>query len=422
MNTIYDYHRFAILYVDDEEKSLKYFQRAFEGTFRIFTAPNAQEGFKILEDHQEEIGIVMSDQRMPGEKGSQFLERARKLRPQMIRILATAYSDLDAAIEAVNAGAIYKYVTKPWDIPTLETTLKRSLEFYIVQTERDILLREKLSALHRLVITDRVLSLGILAAGLGQHFRNSFDAIRTFLDLAPESAGAASNFANLQEPKFWMECHRKAQDQIRNVLRLLEDLGSETGEPFSFTTEIRLVDAANEAIKSAAAEIAERQLQVTNLIPADLPPVLVDARRFQKLFPFILREALQNVPTGGILRFEARHCPATDSKPEQVEIFVHDTSAGLPADAILSMIDPVVQRADPASVEEFGVLLMACYFIVHHHGGQIQIRSDSERGLALTLTLPVKPNPENTTDTSESFLVRAMTNDRLWERLLSGTF
>ena len=68
MNNIYDYKRFAILYVDDEEMSLKYFRRALEGTFRIFTATNATEGYRVLEDHQEEIGVIMTDQRMPGEQ------------------------------------------------------------------------------------------------------------------------------------------------------------------------------------------------------------------------------------------------------------------------------------------------------------------------------------------------------------------
>ena len=117
---------------------------------------------------------------MPGEKGVQFLERARLLHPRAIRILTTAYSDLDVAIEAVNSGAIYKYVTKPWDIPQLQVTLQRALEFFIVQRERDLLLKEKLSALQRMMITDRVLSLGILAARLGHYVRNSLVAVRTF--------------------------------------------------------------------------------------------------------------------------------------------------------------------------------------------------------------------------------------------------
>src|SRR5258706_9403251 len=123
MQPLYDYKQHAVLYVDDEEKSLKYFTRAFADEFRILTAANAQDGLKLLEQHQDEIGLLMTDQRMPGEKGIWLLEKARQLRPRIIRILATAYADMDAAIAAINTGAIYKYFTKPWDPQHLETTL-----------------------------------------------------------------------------------------------------------------------------------------------------------------------------------------------------------------------------------------------------------------------------------------------------------
>src|SRR5688572_30232975 len=181
----YDYKQFAILYVDDEEKSLKYFDRAFGDQFRILTATNAQAGLKVLEENKDGIGVLMTDQRMPGEKGTWLLEKARALRPRIIRILATAYSDMDAAIAAVNTGAIYKFVTKPWDPPQLDSTLKRALEFFIVQRERDQLLTEKLSVLHNMMVADRMVSLGLLAAGLSHHIRNSLVAVKTFLDLAP---------------------------------------------------------------------------------------------------------------------------------------------------------------------------------------------------------------------------------------------
>src|SRR3974390_250852 len=104
MDYFYDYKRFAILYVDDEEKSLKNFTRAFEEQFRILTASNAQDGLKILEECKDEIGLLMTDQRMPGEKGVWLLERARRLQPRIIRILATAYADMEGAIAAVNTG------------------------------------------------------------------------------------------------------------------------------------------------------------------------------------------------------------------------------------------------------------------------------------------------------------------------------
>src|SRR5882757_6672097 len=238
----YDYKKFAVLYVDDEEKSLKYFRRAFEDQFRIFTAPNAQEGYQLLEQHPDDIALLVTDQRMPGEKGTWLLEKARQLRPRIIRILATAYSDMDAAIAAVNTGAIYKYVTKPWDPPQLETTLKRGLEFFMVQLERDQLLREKMSVLHHMMIADRIISLGLLAAGLSHHIRNSLVAVKTFLDLAPSKLTEENlQLDNLHNPDFWKDYYRNVQGQVEKINNMLKDLWSASEKPsFEFKDVVRL--------------------------------------------------------------------------------------------------------------------------------------------------------------------------------------
>src|SRR5436190_6576052 len=232
MAGFYDYKRFAILYVDDEEKSLKYFARAFGEQFRILTAPTAPEGLQLLEQHQDDIGVLMTDQRMPVEKGVWLLEKARQIQPRIIRMLATAYADMDAAIAAVNTGAIYKYITKPWDPPQLETTLKRGLEFFLVQRERDQLLREKMSVLHNMMIADRIMSLGLLAAGLGHHIRNSLVAVKTFLDLAPVKLQEENlDLAGLRNPDFWKDYYQNVQGQIEKINNMLKDLWVASDNP-----------------------------------------------------------------------------------------------------------------------------------------------------------------------------------------------
>ena len=190
MENFYDYKKFAILYVDDEEKSLKYFTRAFGDEFRVLTAvERAGRPQAAARRTPTKSACCMTDQRMPGEKGVWLLERARQSRPRILRILVTAYADMDAAIAAVNSGAIYKYVTKPWDPPQFELTLRQGLEFFMVQAERDQLLLEKMSVLRNMMIADRIVSLGLLAAGLSHHIRNSLVAVKTFLDLAPDKNG-----------------------------------------------------------------------------------------------------------------------------------------------------------------------------------------------------------------------------------------
>lgn len=145
MEPLANYQKCTILYIDDEEKSLKYFARAFGDKFNILSAANAADGYRLLEEHRDEIGLLITDQRMPGEKGVEFLQRARRLHPHAIRILTTAYSDFDVAIEAVNSAAIYKYVTKPWDIPELEMILEQACQTFTLQREQDLHLEAKFS-------------------------------------------------------------------------------------------------------------------------------------------------------------------------------------------------------------------------------------------------------------------------------------
>ena len=239
MDNPYDYQKFLIIYVDDEEKSLKSFTRAFEGQFRILTATNAQDGLKLIEEHADEIGLVLTDQRMPGEKGVWLLEKARKLRPRTIRLLVTAYSDLEAAISAVNSGAIYKYVTKPWDPVELETTLKRGLEFFLLQRERDQLLREKLSVLHNMMIRDRIVGLGLLAAGMSHHIRNALVAVKTFIDLTPVMLREEDlDLERLRNPDFWKEYYELVQRQLDKITGMLKDLWTASDTPkFEFNDQ-----------------------------------------------------------------------------------------------------------------------------------------------------------------------------------------
>src|SRR2546427_1748981 len=278
MEHLYDYKKHAILYVDDEEKSLKNFTRAFEDQFQILTASNATDGLRLLEEHKDEIGLLMTDQRMPGEKGVWLLEKARQLRPRIIRILATAYADMDAAIAAVNTGAIYKYVTKPWDPPQLENTLKRGLEFFMVQNERDQLLREIMSVLHNMMIADRIVSLGLLAAGLSHHIRNALVAVKTFLDLAPSKLKEENlDLAGLRNPDFWKEYYQNVQGQIAKINNMLKDLWVASENPtFAFNDQVQLHEVIAGALEKLKDSFAAKNILVDNQIPNSLPALAVD--------------------------------------------------------------------------------------------------------------------------------------------------
>jgi len=420
MQNVYDYKRFAVLYVDDEEMSLKYFTRAFQDQFRILTATNAQDGLKLLEEHKDEIGLLMTDQRMPGEKGVWLLEKARQLRPRIIRILATAYADMDAAIAAVNTGAIYKYVTKPWDPPQLENTLKRGLEFFLVQRERDQLLREKMSVLRNMMIADRIVSLGLLAAGLSHHIRNSLVAVKTFLDLAPAKMEEEKmDLEGLRNPDFWKEYYENVQAQIEKINNLLKDLWAASERPaFEFADRIHLHEVVADAVLQLQQAFAEKKVEVENRIPASLPMMNVDKRKFGRLFELLLKDELASLPPGSRVTLSAKLSDGARKDKQEIEVEVSDNGPGLPREALRLMFDPFVARSD--SPVEYGIHLMACFFIAHHHGGRIQAKSEEGRGTTFRLRLPLNSNQAQAPQNEGEFLNKVLLSDTLWERLISS--
>ena len=420
MQNLYDYKRFAVLYVDDEEKSLKYFTRAFQDQLRILTATNAQDGLKLLEEHKDDIGLLMTDQRMPGEKGVWLLEKARQLRPRIIRILATAYADMDAAIAAVNTGAIYKYVTKPWDPPQLENTLKRGLEFFMVQRERDQLLKEKMSVLHNMMIADRIVSLGLLAAGLSHHIRNALVAVKTFLDLAPAKMEEEKmDLEGLRNPDFWREYYQNVQGQIEKINSMLNDLWTASEAPaFEFGDKVQLHEVVADVIMRLKGGFAAKKIEVENAIPIALPALNVDGPKFRRLFELLLKDEIASLPPGSRVTISATLLNGARADKQEIQVQVSDDGPGLPKEALRLVFDPFVVRSD--SPMEYGIHLMACYFIVHHHGGRIDAKSEEGQGTTFTLRLPINPDLAPAPQDEGEFLQKVLLSETLWEKLISS--
>jgi two-component system probable response regulator PhcQ len=181
--------RCGILYVDDEELALKYFRKAFTAKYPIFLARSAAEGLQILRQEAGRIGIVISDQRMPEMEGAEFLGLVRMEYPHIVRILTTAYSNLASAIEAVNTGHIYQYVVKPWEIEDLGMVLQRAWDYYRVLTERDELLALKLTALQRILCSDRLKWLLLWTRSLAEPEGSAARrALCAFVDALPDDA------------------------------------------------------------------------------------------------------------------------------------------------------------------------------------------------------------------------------------------
>jgi signal transduction histidine kinase len=135
-----DLHEYPILYVDDEPENLRIFELTFRRDFTIFTATGGEQGIEII--NTKPVAVVLSDHRMPGMTGTEFLARAAAIDAKTIRIMVTAYGDAATLTDAINNGSIYHFIAKPWNPDDVRATLIRGIEAYALERERSQLLNE----------------------------------------------------------------------------------------------------------------------------------------------------------------------------------------------------------------------------------------------------------------------------------------
>lgn len=129
-----DLSALTVLFVDDEENVLKSLSRLFvDEQFAVLTAGSGQEGLETLRNH--DVAVIVSDQRMPGMMGAEFLARSREIRPDAVRMILTGYADVSAAMDAINRGGAFRYITKPWNDDDFVYAVHDALDRYHLAAE-----------------------------------------------------------------------------------------------------------------------------------------------------------------------------------------------------------------------------------------------------------------------------------------------
>jgi two-component system, probable response regulator PhcQ len=412
-----DYRRYFVLYVDDEERSLKSFERAFGETFKVLTAASATEALNLFESHADDIAVLMTDQRMPGEKGVWLLDKVRQMRPNVLRILATAYSDMQAMIDAVNTGAIYHFVSKPWDPPALESTIKHAIQLFSVQRERDQLLREKMSVLQNMMVTDRIVSLGFMAAGLSHHIRNALVPVKTFIDLVPQQLSEEGiQLEKSKAPDFWLEYQQTANSYVEKINTLLKELWLVAETPsLGFTDEVHLRDVATEVIFKLREPLSNRSISAEIAVSESLPRLTVDKVKFARMLELVVKDEIVSLPEGSQITIGAAASP---EKPQNVVITVRDNGPGLSEELLQTVFDPFSARSD--SPTEHGINLMAAYFIAHYHAGKMEARCAPGQGTEFIIEMPFTPNRSAVSPHNTELFQKIRRTDQTWEKLLAA--
>lgn len=390
-----DYRQHLVLFVDDEQKTRRYFAKLYGKTFRVILAEDGLAGLERFREYQDEVGVVVTDQRMPNELGTDFLEKVALLKPGVVRILSTAYADIDAAVDAVNMGGIYRYVTKPWEIPELEVTLKRAMELYLVRLEREELVRQKMMSLDILAASDRIISLAALAIFRETGLRHVGEALKAIVRLSEEPREKALPESIGADGLSWRELYRRHLSFLGAVNA---SLPGDLTKPSELSFENRCT--VKEVLDPVVADIPALEWNEARATPPDWPGPISDIQSVVRPF---LQSLAQAVEGEGVVRLE--ECLSG------LEVI-------FPGRAVRVMLQPAMSASAEEPSRQALQLIAACMRITHQ-GGLIDFLPEPNQVEArLRIGFDVSRIERAPKDAFEELAADLVGNELFWSRFL----
>jgi CheY-like chemotaxis protein len=182
--------KMKILVVDDEPDNLDLLYRTFRRDFNVLKADSGITALELLQQ-EGEVAVIISDQRMPEMKGTEFLSRTLPQFPDTVRIILTGFTDIEDLVEAINTGQVFKYITKPWDSGELKEVVQRAAATYDLLKQRTEELRRANAQMHLLTVlvevTQAATSLEGILAPIAQAFSEAFTTDGCIVQLIEEN-------------------------------------------------------------------------------------------------------------------------------------------------------------------------------------------------------------------------------------------
>ena len=376
-----DYKAYPILFVDDEKLACEVFKAQFSDQFTIHTATKGMEALEVIDHHP--IAVLLSDQRMPEMTGNMLLARVRDARPDTVRMIVTAYADIEAAIDAINSGEVYRYISKPYDENELRVVLQQAIERYFLVKERERLTVEKIESMRKIARANRLSAVGTMAAGVAHEINNPLVAISTFMQMVPEKR-------KVDDAEFWEELYQIAVREVTRIKDLVHELlafSKYSGEGALALKEMNAQRLVLDMVKFIEPEARQKGVTIKTTLSETLPPVLWDADRMKQVLLNLLLNAQQATARGGVItvRGELVEDSPTD---RYIRLSVADTGVGISAENLEKLFTPFFTTKGR---EGSGLGLMTCHHIVDQHRGSIDVESQLGTGTSFQLNVPIDP-------------------------------
>jgi signal transduction histidine kinase len=386
-----DQRRHTLLVVDDEIDVLESLRHLFHRSYRVLTASGGAQAISILE--KEEVHLILSDQRMPGMSGDVLLSHARRIQPDAIRMLFTGYADIQAVINAVNEGNIFRYILKPWDATELEGILRQAIDHYELLAERKRLIAQLQTANLRLTKANEELAeAGQLKSAFIEVASHEFNTPITLVMGLSELLRLMNPNRNEQERTLIERISASARQLAKLVTNTLTMMRA---DDFRRTLQRKPTDLAallRENVDQVAPFLRVRNLNLDLDLADDLGTFEVDPDKLSAAVVNLLTNAIKFTPDGGQIALTARLLT-----PDQAEIQISDRGIGLQPRALAYLFQPFFTQFDSSrhSSGDFGfnkrglgLGLSIVKQFVELHGGRVSAESVVDEGTRVTIRLP----------------------------------
>ncbi len=393
--------RSKILCVDDEPPILNIFEQSLNEEYHVLTALNGRDGLELLRANPDII-VILSDQKMPGMTGTEFFEQSLAINPDTIRIMVTAYSEVELIMDSINKGNVYKYILKPFEVDELRITLMRAVEHYCHRKAFEKAYHELKAAQEQLVKSERMSILGRLMSNVSHELGTPISNINHAAMLAAMEWGPIKSLIE-----------RLEQAHTTNDLKLLRNWMAENNIPQTVTEFEAIIQTIHhssnyakeiiqdlrgiarmddsEWIKLDIHAIIERAIKLMQTKYkyniefhkqfSKLPPVTGLPGPLTQVFLNLIQNAAQAIPEKGDIWIRTREIG------ENVEIAIRDNGQGIPA-ALLPRIFEYGFTTKKEG-EGSGLGLTITTGIIDKHGGRLDVTSTEGSGSEFTVTLPV---------------------------------
>lgn len=372
--------------MDDEWTNRTVFEANFNDRFRIITVGSGAEALEVL--NSEPIACLVTDQRMPEMSGNELLDRAKELHPATIRVVVTAYGDLDPILKAVNDGLVARYIVKPWVKEELEKVLLWAVEvFSIGRDSSDVQLR--------LLKSERLITLGSMAGSVLHEIRNLLGPPKANAQYLLDAASHASELARLVEvhgaelspearatlADLAIELPELCQDSIEGVRKIEEVLDSYRKVLKENSTDGGGRADPKEAIRYAITLLRSTStgIEISYRGSERLRPVVISQTELTQILINLGANAVQAFPPGSL-----GHVTLSATEDDSsVHFAIEDDGAGMAPEVLAKVGTPFFTT----KAEGTGLGVSACRRLVAKAGGEFCIDSTAGKGTRVRFSL-----------------------------------